>query len=224
MKCKFCEKICKNDNSLRNHERLCKNNPNCQVLISNFVSYNKKKKELGIKTENQFTKAKRLGLPKPEIKEETRKKISESSKTRKYSEEQRKKHSQIMKKVVEKHPESYTKNNVVGRVRNVEYNGKILKGSWEVEVAKWLDRNNIKWEHEVKSFEYEWKGKRKYYPDFYIPEFNIFLEVKGYETERDLAKWKIIPNLAVFKLNEIKKIKNNDNGLLSALAHNELKP
>lgn len=28
--CKFCNKKCKNNNSLRNHERLCKNNPNRQ--------------------------------------------------------------------------------------------------------------------------------------------------------------------------------------------------
>lgn len=29
--CKFCNKECKNDNSLRNHERLCKNNPDRQL-------------------------------------------------------------------------------------------------------------------------------------------------------------------------------------------------
>lgn len=29
-KCKYCGKICKNPNSLRNHERLCKKNPNHQ--------------------------------------------------------------------------------------------------------------------------------------------------------------------------------------------------
>lgn len=37
--CKYCGKICKNNNSLRNHERLCKENPNRQ--ISSFVAYNK---------------------------------------------------------------------------------------------------------------------------------------------------------------------------------------
>lgn len=37
--CKFCGKECKNGNSLRCHERLCKSNPNRQ--ISSFVSYNK---------------------------------------------------------------------------------------------------------------------------------------------------------------------------------------
>ena len=29
--CQFCGKECKNPNSLRNHERLCKANPNHQV-------------------------------------------------------------------------------------------------------------------------------------------------------------------------------------------------
>lgn len=33
--CKFCNKICKNSNSLRNHERLCKLNPDRQVSFGN---------------------------------------------------------------------------------------------------------------------------------------------------------------------------------------------
>ena len=39
MICPFCNKECKNDNSLRNHKRLCKENPARQT--SNFVKYNK---------------------------------------------------------------------------------------------------------------------------------------------------------------------------------------
>lgn len=39
LSCKFCGKGCKNGNSLRNHERLCKCNPNRQA--SSFVKYNK---------------------------------------------------------------------------------------------------------------------------------------------------------------------------------------
>lgn len=38
--CKYCGRVCKNDNSLRNHERLCKENPNRQK--SSFVSYHDK--------------------------------------------------------------------------------------------------------------------------------------------------------------------------------------
>jgi hypothetical protein len=74
MNCKFCEKPCKNNNSLRNHERLCKKNPNKQEVVSNFIEYNKKRKYLNIKGSNHYTKAKELGLPKPLISEETRKK------------------------------------------------------------------------------------------------------------------------------------------------------
>jgi hypothetical protein len=36
--CKFCGKICKNGNSLRNHQRLCKENPERQE--SSFKKYN----------------------------------------------------------------------------------------------------------------------------------------------------------------------------------------
>ena len=37
--CKFCGKACKNANSLRNHERLCKLNPNRQE--SSWTKFNK---------------------------------------------------------------------------------------------------------------------------------------------------------------------------------------
>lgn len=59
--CKFCNKECKNDNSLRNHERLCKLNPNRQltnaergVKVFEFNNYNIKK-SVGseIKTDEQ---------------------------------------------------------------------------------------------------------------------------------------------------------------------------
>ena len=90
-KCKYCDKICKNDNSLRNHERFCKSNPNRQILKSNFIEWNKKRKELGIKGENQFTKAKRLGLPYPKMSDETCKKISISKTGKHLSEETKKK-------------------------------------------------------------------------------------------------------------------------------------
>lgn len=50
MKCTYCEKICKNENSLRNHQRLCKLNPNRQessfkkhheeIRLGNRLSWN----------------------------------------------------------------------------------------------------------------------------------------------------------------------------------------
>lgn len=41
--CKFCGKICKNANSLRNHERLCKENPNQDVKSLQKLRENVKK-------------------------------------------------------------------------------------------------------------------------------------------------------------------------------------
>ena len=49
---------------------------------------------------NQFIKAEELGLSKPEVSEETRKKISDSSKGRNHSEETKKKLSETMKKKI----------------------------------------------------------------------------------------------------------------------------
>ena len=48
---------------------------------------------------NQYIKAKELGLPKPEISEETRKKLSEVHKGRKLSEEQKRKISETQKRI-----------------------------------------------------------------------------------------------------------------------------
>ena len=53
--CKFCGKNCKNVNSLRNHERLCKENPNKQN--SNFIKYNNEIKN-GLRKSSNYGKTK----------------------------------------------------------------------------------------------------------------------------------------------------------------------
>lgn len=68
--CKYCSKQCKNTNSLRNHERLCKSNPNHQIIKSSgFKQYNIDLKSGKItKTySNQFDKAGQLRLPIPVV-------------------------------------------------------------------------------------------------------------------------------------------------------------
>lgn len=70
--CKFCGKTCKNANSLRNHERLCKLNPNRQFTKFSDPEWQKHMLESG--GTNQYIKAKKEGLPKPEMSIETRKK------------------------------------------------------------------------------------------------------------------------------------------------------
>ena len=70
--CQFCGKSCKNNNSQRNHERLCKSNPNKQEPTKVFGKRNKP-------GGNKYTKATKLGLPKPVVSDETREKISSAN-------------------------------------------------------------------------------------------------------------------------------------------------
>lgn len=212
MECKFCNKECINGNSLRNHERLCKLNPNHQIIKSNFIIYNEKLKNGVIikENKNQYVKAKLEGR-EIVISDETRKKLSENNKGNKLNEEQKLRHREAMKRAVLNNPESYTASNVSGRTPIIEYNGFKLKGTWELEVAKWLDRNNIKWTNKLKPFEYEWENSiHLYFPDFYLTEIKRYIEVKGFERERDRCKWKIVKDLIIIKKDDIKKIKNNE--------------
>jgi hypothetical protein len=214
MICKFCNKLCKNANSHRNHERLCKLNPDRQYIKSaGFAKYNEQL-NLGERTgTNQYIKAKEMGIPKPIVSQETRNKISNSSKIAAknyWNDKTRKQRSDIMKRVVRENPDSYSSKNVCGRTKKIIYNGFELNGSWELIVAKWLDDNNINWTNKITPFTYIWNGNdHLYFPDFYLPDYDRYIEVKGYERERDRHKWKVVPNLVIIKQKEIKLIKQD---------------
>jgi hypothetical protein len=67
------------------------------------------------------------------------------------------------------------------RDKRVEYNGHRFRSSWEVRVARALDALGIKWEYEPKRFHF---GDQTYRPDFYLPDEDVYWEVKGYFTSR----------------------------------------
>lgn len=207
--CTYCERICKSKMSKIKHENFCKLNENRQISYLEKLSNDGK--TINTTKSNQYIKANLLGLTKPEISDETRQKISASSKLRFWSDERKAKHSLTMKKAVLDNPLSYSSNNVCGRVKITEYNGEKFHGSWEVIVAKWLDDNNILWERNTESFPYFWEGNiHQYFPDLYLPTKDVYLEIKGYERDRDLAKWYNFPKkLVILKANEIKDIQNN---------------
>lgn len=81
-----------------------------------------------------------------------------------------------------------------GYVKTYKYKDIILQGTWELRFAIWCDKHNIKWTKNTISFDYIYKGKsHKYFPDFYLQDFDMFVETKGYATERDDAKWSQFP-------------------------------
>ncbi|NBT09188.1 MAG: hypothetical protein EBS98_10405 [Chitinophagia bacterium] len=184
--CKHCGKECKNENSLRNHERLCKENPNRQFTPFHNQDFQRSNNE------NQYTKAKRLGLELPVVSEETRAKLrkSNASRTPEWNKENGKRISETIKKKVREG----TWHTSLARHMHIDYNGVDLHGSWELKYAQYLDANNIKWIRNKDSFHYEFEGKsRKYTPDFYLLESDEYIEIKGYKTEKDEAKWSQFP-------------------------------
>jgi hypothetical protein len=70
--------------------------------------------------------------------------------------------------------------------KKIQYKSIWMRSSWEVKYAKYLDKNHIKWLYESKTFDL---GKTTYTPDFYLPESDTYVEIKGYL--RDNAKNKL---------------------------------
>lgn len=62
-----------------------------------------------------------------------------------------------------------------------QLDGKHMRSSWEVRIADLLNQTKIKWQYEPQKF-------NNYIPDFYLPELNIYLEVKGYMSQKSLDK------------------------------------
>lgn len=217
--CNFCYKECKNSNSLKNHERRCKNNPNRQVPRPSDKWYESMHSRKGHGS-NQFTKAKETGIP-VFISDESRAKMGKSGKNRIWTKALREQHSRAMKLAVKNNPESYTSSNR-GRAKQITKYGLKFIGKWELEFYEYCLNKSIIIERCFNSFEYEWNGIRQYYPDFYLPQLDVFIEVKGYETDRDRAKWQQFPRkLIVIKKKEIAEIRN---GTYAGLQFNDKIP
>ena len=226
--CEFCSKECKNNNSKSQHVIRCKSNPNriinknedtakCSFcdkefkfsrtkFHENYCKLNSNRKE----KLNQYTKAEKLGLPKPEISEETRQKISINSKSTRWTDEQKANHSIAMKKAVLANPESYSKSNR-GRVKHIKKYNMTFDGSWELKFFEWCLNNNVKAIDNKEFYEYKWNGNLHLYnPDFYIESLDIFVEVKGFYDDRDLCKWTDFPKkLFILDASKIKLIDSN---------------
>lgn len=99
-----------------------------------------------------------------------------------------------------------------GRCKHIQYTKKDgspvwLQGSWEVKFVSFLDTRSVNWERNRVGYRYVFDGKdHLYFPDFYLPDFGFYVEVKGYETDKDQSKWNQFP----FKLIVIKKQEISD--------------
>ena len=190
LNCKFCNKQCKNTNSLIQHEMRCKSNPNrIEIVISKFNSGRSAwNKGLSKETDERVLKQAiaqtgKIGLrgdANPARRPEVRKKISDTC--------------------LRKSQEG-TWHTSLAKDHHINYKECDFHSTWEVEYAKYLDAQNIKWLRTTDRFPYNYQESLHYYtPDFYLPETDEYVEIKGYSTGKDYAKWKQFPENKILKV------------------------
>jgi very-short-patch-repair endonuclease len=167
--CQYCNQEKKNHNSWRNHQRLCKENPDKQQ--SNFVHHSGIPWNKGLdKTDPRVAK--------------NAENLSKSKKGKApniiWTDEMRKAKSEWRKQLHLNNPESHPNRRLAGNKKKMTYPEKIA--------ADWLDRNHISYEHN--------KRISRYYPDFTIG--NIIVEIDGeywHNEEKDRIRDKKLNDL-----------------------------
>lgn len=144
---------------------------------------------------NQYEQAKKEGKVYS-LSQESRDKISKSLKGKSvHTEESKKRLSDVIN---ERYNNGWVPKS--GRCKHILYDSTIagvvhLAGSWEYKVAIYLDKNSYNWRRNIQKFDYIFDNKnRKYTPDFYLPDLDLYIEVKGYETDKDRSKWSQFTN------------------------------
>lgn len=93
-----------------------------------------------------------------------------------------------------------------------KYQDKIvyLQSTWELNIAIWLDENNIEW---IRPSCISWIDsmgtKRKYYADFYLKQYNIYLDPKNaFAAKKEKEKIDAIKNMVYLIVGDVDYIKN----------------
>ena len=201
--CQHCKKECKNGNSLRNHERLCKENPNKQdssfkkFKMENPEPWNKGK--TGIQA--AWNKGKEGTFTGKKHSDETKRKMSENIKQR---------YADGWECTAGRCKKYYYSSPIAGDIK--------VDGSWELIFCKYADAMKLKWRRNTKRFPYtKPDGKLStYLPDFFVEDWDSYIEVKGYETDLDNAKWEQFPKELSLKVLRRKEIGELDEWLKSA--------
>lgn len=145
-----------------------------------------------------------------------RKKISigmqgKSCPNAKTPEKELEKRSKLRKIAIERGYGGYIKGSGRGKGQwyTSKFAGKVyLDSSYEFAYARFLDESEIDWRKNRNKFPYQWEGKTRFYiPDFWLVMSDEYIEVKGYVTPKDQAKWDNFPHkLTVLKRSDLKAL------------------
>ena len=79
-----------------------------------------------------------------------------------------------------------------GNRRNYLYNNTYYRSSWEVSLAQYFDSHHINFLYESHRFEYKYQGiSHNYIPDFYLNDYDLFIEVKPQSMINELTDIKL---------------------------------
>ena len=103
-----------------------------------------------------------------------------------------------------------------GRGKGEKIDGVWFDSTWEIKLARRLTDLQIKWSRDYKNHKFvyfdENGKKRKYYPDFYLDDFNAYIEVKGYWTSQTKHKMEQVkinnPGIKIIILESLEDIQN----------------
>lgn len=90
---------------------------------------------------------------------------------------------EALERVLSMKTKKVTKKNVEGRKFWSEKLQMAFRSNWEIELAEMLTELGIAFEFEPKRFYFR-AERESYLPDFYLPEFDCWIEVKGYMDQR----------------------------------------
>lgn len=96
-------------------------------------------------------------------------------------------------------------------INKEEYNGRVYDSSWEVKLAKWMDEHSIKHEQpNIGILWYDLSGKEhKYFPDFYLPEYALFVDPKNPAViEKQKEKLEIVSKQISLLYGDIEELKS----------------
>ena len=138
---------------------------------------------LGKKGSNQFIDAAIKGYPKPK-----NGMLGKTGSSGKGSTPE--KEAERIRKISEK----LSINNKGGRAKWYTVAGQNVQGTWERDIATKFEHLNIRWiklKTNKDTLKYEMNGKiRSYTPDFYLPDYDMYVEVKGFWWGNDKEKMK----------------------------------
>ena len=99
--------------------------------------------------------------------------------------------------------------------------GMFFRSNWEIFIAETLEDLEVSWEFEPKRFHFR-ADKESYLPDFYLPDFDVWIEVKGYMDKRSQRRIRLFkkyesPNFVLIEGLEMDCIKKEPSLLLAMI-------